>query len=177
MPRRHRLGESHGGRANQPAAGEHLERARSLTDEMRRRLEPRTPVDATGGQQRHAVLAEEPGGGLGGVARVGVVGQQGDEPTAELDVERGQEQRQRRLRDASATRQRSRERGQARICAQALDEAVENGTVHEKRRNDGSGAVIVVGGSPLPVSPQIATSSGRANARVESGSAASPLRV
>ena len=46
-------------------------------------------------------VAEEPGGGLGGVARVGVVGQD-DEPAVELHVERRRNERQRRLGDPRA---------------------------------------------------------------------------
>ena len=139
-----RLGQRDRRRADEPAAGEHLQGARPLADEVRRRLEPGAPVDAAGREERDLVLAQEPRRGLGGVPGVGVVREERDEPAPELDVQSGEEQRQRRLGDAGACRKGIGERGQARIRAQALDESEENGTVHEKRRNCRSGAVIVV---------------------------------
>ena len=56
-----------------PPRCEHVERARPLADEVRRRLEARRPVDAAGREQRDLLVAEEPRGRLGGVARVGVL--------------------------------------------------------------------------------------------------------
>ena len=64
---------------------------------MRRRLEPGAPADAAARQERDAIVAEKPGGRLGRVARVGVLGEHDHEPPHELDVESGEEERQRRL--------------------------------------------------------------------------------
>ncbi len=104
--RRQRLRERAGRRADEPAGGEDAERAGPLADEMRRRLEPGLPADAAARQEPDLLLAEEPGRRLGGVAGVGVLGQQADERPLELLVERREHDRQRRLRDAGARRQR-----------------------------------------------------------------------
>src|SRR5207248_11199387 len=48
--RRQRLGERRRRRADETAGREHVERARPLADEVRRRLEPRAPVDAAARQ-------------------------------------------------------------------------------------------------------------------------------
>ena len=77
------------------------------------------------GQQRDALGADEPARRLGGVARVGVLGQQADEAPLELLVQRREEERQDRLRDAGARRQGSRERLQALEREQLPDERVE----------------------------------------------------
>ncbi len=131
--RRDGLGERERRGADEPAGLEQLERTRTLADEVRRRLEPRAPANAAGGQQPDAFLADEPGGGLGDVARVGVFGQENAEPAAGLFVQRGEQERQRRLGHARPRRQRRRKRGQAGICAQALDERIEDRTVHDER--------------------------------------------
>ena len=126
--------------------GEHVERAGALADEVRRRLEARGDADAAGGEERDAVLADEPADRLGHVAGVGVLGEQNAQPAVELLVERGEEQRQRRLGDAGACRQRLGERGQALVGAQALDEGVEYRQVHDECPERGSG-----GGHGSPV--------------------------
>jgi hypothetical protein len=98
---------------------------------VRRRLEPRAPAHAARGQQRDPLLAEEPGRGLGRVARVRVVREQHAEPAPELLVERREQQRQRRLRDAGARGQRRGEGGQAVVGAQPGDERVQQRAVLE----------------------------------------------
>ncbi len=120
-----------GGGADEPARGQHVERAGALADEVRRRLEARLPAHAAAGQQRDALLAEEPAGRLGGVARVGVVGQEADERPAELLPERGEHERQRRLGDARAGRERLRERLQPLVRGELADEGVKDRTVHD----------------------------------------------
>ena len=77
--RRQPLRERERGRAHEPPAGEDVERACPLADEVRRRLEPGVPADAAARQEPDARLAEEPACGLGGVARVGVLRQHADE--------------------------------------------------------------------------------------------------
>src|SRR5438477_11161220 len=57
---RHPLGDRGGGGAHEPAGREHVERARPLADEVRRRLEAGLPADAAARQQRDPRLAEAP---------------------------------------------------------------------------------------------------------------------
>ena len=74
LRRRHPLGHRDRRRADEPAAREHVERARPLPDEMRRRVEPGSPADAPPGQERHALGADEPARGFRRVSRVRVLG-------------------------------------------------------------------------------------------------------
>lgn len=80
------LGERRGGRAHEPAGGKHLEGAIALADEMRRRREAGVECDPATGEQCHGGGAREPARSLGGVARVGVLGQHDEERPAELLV-------------------------------------------------------------------------------------------
>ena len=132
--RRDSLGECGRGRGDEAAAREHVEGARTLADEMRRRLEAGAPADAAPGQERDALGAAEPTRRLGEVARVGILGKQHDEPALELLVQGREHQRQHRLRDARPGRQRSGERLQALEREQLPDERVEYRTVHDDRR-------------------------------------------
>ena len=132
--RRDPLGECGRGRGDEAAAREHVEGARTLADEMRRRLEAGAPADAAPGQERDALGADEPARRLGEVARVGILGKQHDEPALELLVQGREHQRQHRLRDARPGRQRSGERLQALEREQLPDERVEYRTVHDDRR-------------------------------------------
>ena len=68
--RRNALGERGRRGADEPAARQHVERARPFADEMRRRLEPGAPADTAPRQQRHALRADEPSRRLRRVARV-----------------------------------------------------------------------------------------------------------
>ncbi len=129
------LGERPRRRADEPAAGEHVQRPRTLADQVRRGLESRLPGDATARQQPDRVLAEEPGGGLGRVARVRVLGEEADERPLEPLVERGEEHRQRGLRDAGARRQRLGQLDEPVELDELADEGVEYRTVHDRRRN------------------------------------------
>ena len=93
------------------------------------RPEPqRTPRD---GKSATLLLAEEPRGRLGQVARVGVVGQQHAERPRQLLVQRRDEQRQRRLGHARTRRKRRGEGGQLLVGAKPVDEGVEQRTVHD----------------------------------------------
>ena len=157
-PRRDRSGA---GRARRPAADGSASAAadaqtsppRASTSSARARSptrcgggsspEPqRTPRD---GSSADLVVADEPAGCLGGVARVGVVGEEHDEAALDLLVQRREHERQHRLRDAGARRQRGREFRQPLLRAQALDECVEHGTVHGVWPNEafGRGAMVV----------------------------------
>jgi hypothetical protein len=117
---------------------------------MRRRFEPRLPADAAARQEGDAFGAEEPRGSLGRVARVGVLGQEDDQPTVELGVERGKHERKRGLGDACARRAAIRGLdGKALVtrlqlgeeCLQTvargelLRQRVQNGPVHDESRN------------------------------------------
>ena len=135
LGRRQPLGERSRRRADEPAAREHVERPRPLADEVRRRREPRLPGDAAARQQPDRVVAEEPGRALGGVARVRVLREENDQAALEPLVQRGEQQRQRRLRHAGARRQRVRELGEALVLDELPDEGVEYRTVHDERRN------------------------------------------
>ena len=139
--RRHALGERGGGRADEAAGGEDVEGASPLADEMRRGLEARAPADAAAREERYPVVAEEPRGRFGDVSGVRVLGGQDDERSAELLVQRGDEERQRRLRDAGArVRQLLQERAEALAVGELADERVEDGSVHDERRNRSSAA-------------------------------------
>ena len=139
--RRHALGESGRRGADEAAARKRVESARPLADEMRRRLEPGAPADAATGQQRNPVRPDEPARRLRSVARVGVLGQQADETTVpglvQVLVQRREQKRQNRLRDARSSRQRGRERLQPLELEQLPDKRVEYGTVHDERRKPG----------------------------------------
>ena len=128
--RRQRLGQGAGRRADEAAAGKYRQSARSLADQMRRRLETGLPADAAARQEPDLLLAEEPGGRLGGVAGVGVLRQQADERALELLEERREHDGQRRLRHAGARRQRLGKLFEALQARDFADECVEYGTVH-----------------------------------------------
>jgi hypothetical protein len=105
---------------------------------VRRRLEARAPADAAARQEGDLRVAEEPGGGLRDVARVGVLGREHDERAGKLFVERGEQQWKRRLGDA---RPRGWELGHERAKTLALGELVhervQHRSVHDERRNTG----------------------------------------
>ena len=135
-----------------------MERPRPLADEVRRRREAGLPGDAAARQQPDGVVAEEPGRTLGRVAGVRVLRQEDDEPTAakggrvfppgvdgfavdassialQPRVQGGQQQRQGRLRNAGARRQRLRKLGEALELDELPNERVEYRTVHDDGRN------------------------------------------
>ncbi len=91
---------------------------------MRRGLEARGEADPTRGEQCDVLSSEEPADSLGGIARVGVVREKHAEPAVELLVEGRKQERQGRLGDACAGRQRPGERGQALVRPEAPDESV-----------------------------------------------------
>ena len=134
--RRERLRERAGRRAHEPAALEERQRSRSFSDEVRRRLETGLPRHAAARQEADLLVAEEPRGGLGRVARVGVLRQEADERTLEPLVERGEQHGQGRLRDAGARRQRLGQLLEALRVRDLADECVQYRTVHA---NGGTG--------------------------------------
>jgi len=122
-------------RADQAAALQHGECARTLADEVRRRLEPRLPAHAAARQVADRLVAEEPRRCFGGVPGIGVLRQQADERPLEPLVERCQHDRQGGLADARTRRQRLGELGEAPFLRELADECVKYRAVHEKRRN------------------------------------------
>ena len=132
---RQRLCDGERGRADEPAAREHVERARTLADEVRRRLEAGLPANAAARHRADELVAEEPGGGLGDVARIDVLGDEADERTLEALVERRQHDRQGGLGHPRTGGQRLREGGEALVVHELADECVEYRTVHDEGRN------------------------------------------
>ena len=90
------------------------------------------------------VRSHEPPGPVGRIARIGVVGEQHEQATAELLVQRGENERQHRLGDPRARRQRARERLKALVPAQLADER------SERRVDVGAGLVHENGGDRAP---------------------------
>ena len=101
----HSLRERRRGSADEAAGGEHVERPGTLTDEVRRRLEARGVRDAPARKQRDALGAEEPRRAFRCIAGVRVLGQQDQKSSAELLVERREDERERCLGDTGATRE------------------------------------------------------------------------
>ncbi len=104
----HQLRQRGGRGTDEAAGGEDVERPCPLADEVGCRLQPRLPPHAAARQERNPLLPEEPPGSLGRIARVGVLGGEQDERASELLVQRGEQQRQRRLRHARSGRKRRR---------------------------------------------------------------------
>ena len=77
--RRHRLGQGGRGCSDETSRRENVERAGTLADEVRHRLETGAPVHAAARQHRDALLAEEPGSAFRRVARVLVFRREQDE--------------------------------------------------------------------------------------------------
>ena len=127
---RHSLGEGGGRRADEAAGGEDVESPRPLADEVRRRLEPGCVRDAAAREQRDAVGAEEPRRALGRVPRIRVLGEEDQQPSPELLVQRREDERERRLGDARPAGQRLHERLESLGCRELRDEGVERSLVH-----------------------------------------------
>ena len=98
---------------------------------MRRGLEPGPPADTSAGQERDTVLADVPAGRLGGVARVRVLGREDEQRLLEPLVQGGEDERQRRLGDAGASRKSLDVGGEALAVGELEGQRVENGTVHD----------------------------------------------
>ena len=140
----HRLGERRRRGGDEPAGGEHVERACALTDEVRRGVEAGAPVDAAARQHRDAFVAEEPRGALGGVASVLILRGQQNERAIELLVERREQQRQRGLGDAGGRRERLGKALEASVARSSRDERMEDRLVHDERPNPAGSAVVMV---------------------------------
>ena len=92
--------------------------------------------------QADVLDTEKPAGRLGGVARVGVVGQETDEPAPQPFVQCGENEWKRRLGDSGALGERFRERAQALVLRELANERMQERAVgclqvHDDRRNRG----------------------------------------
>ena len=139
---RHPLGERDRRDADEPALREHVERTEPLTDEVWRRLEPGADGDASAREERDPRFGEEPRRALRRVARIGVLGERDEQRPSELRVQRGEQQRERRLRHACPHRERAGERHEAVARAQLVDERAERRLVGR--------LVHASGGTPAP---------------------------
>ena len=87
-------------------------------------------ADAAAREERDRAAAGEPRDAVGRVARVGVLGQQDEQRAAELGVQRREDERQERLRDAGARRHRGGERLEALGRGEPVNEGDERRRVH-----------------------------------------------
>jgi hypothetical protein len=117
---------------------------------VRRGLEPRAPTDAAAREQSDVLGAEKPGRSLGRIARVGVLREEHDEAALELGVQRGKDERERRLGDASARpaavsgldrelaarlAELAEECLKPLVCSEFFSKRVQHRPVHDERRN------------------------------------------
>ena len=116
------LGQRDGRRTHQPTRGEQLQRAKALTDQVGRRLEPRGLGDPPTGVERNRLRPEEPRRTLGSVARIRVLGEKDEKRPPELGVERGEHERKRCLRHPRAGGERLRVRDEPVAPAKLVDE-------------------------------------------------------
>ncbi len=128
---RHPLGRGRCRDDDEPAAVEDVQRSCPLTDEVRRWLEAGIPADAATGKERRVLLPQEPRRSFREVTRVRVLGNENRERAAELLVQRGDDQRQRRFRNARAGRQRRGELLQALGLQKLAHEREEGGTLFD----------------------------------------------
>ena len=137
----HPFGERRRRGAHEPSRREDVERPVALAHEVGRRHEAGVVRDAASGKQRDALGAEEPAGASAASRASASSGSSTSSPRPELLVERREEERQHRLGDAGPGRQRSRERLEALVPAELVDEGGERygvgaggGRVHAVRR-------------------------------------------
>jgi hypothetical protein len=129
--RRHTLGRADRGGADEPAGLEDPERTGAFADEVRRRLEAAPPADSTRGEEADVLLAEKPARGLGCVARLGVVREDGDERPAALVEDRGEKEWDERLGHA-CSRGRRDELAEALALGELAGEGAECRLVHDE---------------------------------------------
>jgi hypothetical protein len=122
--RRKAFGECPSGGADEASAIEHGQRPGSLSDEVRRRFEPRIDAYAPAREQRHPGGIRVPRDRVGGVPRLLVLRQQADEGASERLVERREDERKGGLGDARVGRERAREHGEALAAGELLHESV-----------------------------------------------------
>ncbi len=123
--RRQPFRERSGRRAHEAPLGEHRERPGALADQVRGRVEARADRDAAARQQRHPGGIDVPAHGLGGVARVLVLGQDAEQRAVARLAERREQERERRLGDARIGRERVRERTEVVALGERRDETTQ----------------------------------------------------
>ena len=128
--RRHSLGDCARGRQHEPALVENRERARSLADEVRGRLEAGVRVHATTRQECNVRRLDVPADRLCGVPGVLVLGKQDQKRPTEGLEERCEHERQRGLGDARIGRQRIDECAKPFAGGKLDDEWAERRRVH-----------------------------------------------
>ena len=105
-----------------PPRSSYLERASTLADEVRGRLEAGSCVNATAREQCDVCRIDVPADRLGEVTRFLVLGEEAHERAAERAVERGEEERESRLGDARVRREVVRECAKALALGERVDE-------------------------------------------------------
>jgi hypothetical protein len=133
--RRHPFRERPRGCTDETAPSEDLERAGPLADEVGRGSEPRVCAHASAREEGDGVGGRKPADGLGSVACVFVLGENTDERPCERRVERSEDERQRRLRDASAAGEGVDKRAESLALCELIDEAVKWRRVHTSGGN------------------------------------------
>jgi hypothetical protein len=123
--RRDPLRQSTGGDADETAPREDFEGSCPLADEVRGRLETGSRVYATTRKERNATGVGVPADRLGDVARLLVVCEEAHERPSALTVERREEKRKRRLRDARVRREVVDECAETLARGERVDEAGE----------------------------------------------------
>ena len=113
-----------------------MQRASALSDEVRRRPQPRIRAHAAARQEGDTLGPEVPRGGLGKIARVGVLRNEDRQRAAELLVQRRHHERQRRLGDARTRRQRVRELLQLLVLEQLAHEREQNWALFDTPDHD-----------------------------------------
>ena len=130
--RRQPFGERARRGCDETAGRQHVERPGALADEMRGRLESRADADTAARQQRDGRRIDEPADGFRGVARVLVLRQHCEQGLAAGLVQRGEDEWERRLRDARGRRELVEERTKRLALGELGDEDMEwcRGSVH-----------------------------------------------
>ena len=120
-----------GGDDDERALLEQVQRPRALADEVRRRPQPRVPAHAAARQERDALRPEVPRRGFGEIARIRVLGNEDRQRAPQLLVQRGDDERQSRLRHTRARRKRLRELLQLLVLQQLAHEGEQDGALFD----------------------------------------------
>ena len=123
---RHAFGERSRRGGDETSGGEHVERAGPFPYEMRGRVEPGAESHTPARKESDLRGVEVPGDCLGGIARVLVLGQHGEQAlVAARLVQRREDERQRGVRYARRCRKGGRERAKLVALGERRDECVE----------------------------------------------------
>jgi hypothetical protein len=133
--RGHALRERGRRRDHEAAARQDVEGPVPLADQVRRRLETRFPAHAPAREEADVLRPDEPACRLREVAGVAVLGDEHDQAATEPLTECGDDERQCRVGHPGALGQGVREELEPLAVGQLPDERVQNGLVHDDRRN------------------------------------------